>query len=414
MKHILRPYQRKAVDNILKAFEHHQGVFLVMPTGGGKTITFCNLVYEMQQIKPDYKAVLIAHRQELLKQISENLTRLEIGHGLIQAQNNTSPESAIQVCSIQTLVDRDLGFEPDLLIIDEAHRAVAQQYQDVIRCFPKAKRLCVSATPKRLDGKGFAKVASELVVGATVKELIADGHLVSPTIMQWRKKIHPGKTNYLIESLASLGKGRRGICFTKDLSESERYCSLLQREGYTVAILSHESPDRAEIVERFRQGDLEMVINTDILTEGFDLPELDLVVLTAETDSLTRYLQQVGRVMRPCANKRDPVIIDLGYNMWKHGEPTSDREWSLDGVKRRVIPNEELYSNGELENARRIYSNMLKKAEAFRRKADHAPWSSWARQNYAASAAMKMGVAEDLLVAALGWAPGKLKDRWYG
>jgi|GEM_PF-5498533 len=223
----LRKYQKDSIKNIQQAFaDGHQGVFLQIPTGGGKTPTFCGLIHAEQANNSDSKTLVIAHRSELLEQTSDKLNLFGVAHGIVQGTRNTNPKATVQVCSIQTIDHQELPFKPDLIVIDEAHRAVADSYQTVIQQAPKAKRLLTSATPKRTDGQGFTAMASKLIIGADIKQLIKEGHLVTPS--------HVALFADPVEAYKTHSRGKKTLIF----AISVEHCQILKQKFLDLGVTS--------------------------------------------------------------------------------------------------------------------------------------------------------------------------------
>lgn len=167
----LRDYQQAAIDSVQRSFESgSQGVFLCLPTGGGKTVIFTEII--RQAVEQGQRCVVLAHRGELIKQAGKTIDRTGLFHGVIKACDSTFPLAPIQIASVDSMRSRELPWEPDLIVVDEAHLAKANRYSSFFAKYPRARKLLVSATPVRADGTGFSDIADELIIGSTVLSLI--------------------------------------------------------------------------------------------------------------------------------------------------------------------------------------------------------------------------------------------------
>ena len=183
---ILRDYQSDSVNNIRGAYlERFKAPLLVLPTGGGKTVVFCDIARRTSEAGK--RVWILVHRVELLRQTSASLSKSDVDHGLINSKYTPNPEALVQVAGVQTLINRlDKQPPPDLIIIDEAHHATAGSWRKIIEYYPNAKVLGVTATPCRGDGKGLGEEAGgvfdSLVMGPQIPDLIDRGYLVKPIV----------------------------------------------------------------------------------------------------------------------------------------------------------------------------------------------------------------------------------------
>ncbi len=186
----LRRYQEIGVGEIRGAFARGiRRVLFVLPTGGGKTIVFCYIATEAA--RRGKRILILVHRQELVDQASRALKAMGVDHGVIAAGYRRTEAPAVQVASVMTMV-RQLGEDSfDLLVIDEAHHAIAGSWSRTVDGFPDAFVLGVTATPERLDGRGLRDRFDEMIVGPSVHDLISGGHLVRPSCMRLRHRISP-------------------------------------------------------------------------------------------------------------------------------------------------------------------------------------------------------------------------------
>lgn len=348
----LRDYQEKMVRDIDDAFQNgHHGVFAALPTGSGKTAVFCERIAQRMKAKPDTTTIIVVHTRELLDQVSERLTQYGLVNGIIQAgRNNPNPEALIQVCSILTICNRDLPFEPDEIVVDEAHRVMARSYRKLLERYPQARRLLISATPIRNDGIGFLPVATALIQGPSVAELQAQGHLVDVETVwpdkalrqRYRQATLPdNKYNRpeFREMVVEFYRRERGerfrqpmtVTFAANRRQALALREAFRRAGITSEVLTSGVPKtkRLRILEDFRLRLFENLIAVDIVSEGLDVPEIDILILARSMQSLPLYLQQVGRGMRPAPKKEGLLVMDCGWNHWRFGPVNLKREWKL-------------------------------------------------------------------------------------
>ena len=346
---MLRAYQTELIDRLRGALGRHHRVLAVMPTGAGKTHTFCTVV---QLAAARGKRVLImVHRAELIAQTVARLRAMGIVHG-VMAPNYRSTEAAVQVASIQSMLRRE--WAADLVIVDEAHHCGARSWQQVLGAYSEAHIIGWTATPQRLDGKGLNAVFDDMVIGPTIHELIGNGYLsqyrlfAPPTgvnladlkrragdyqIEQIEQRMSANRVLYAaVQNYLKYAEGRQAIAFCTTIKHAE-----LVREAFCSADIvaatidgTLKPNDRADLISRFRSGVIQVLISVELISEGFDVPACDCAILLRPTASLSVYLQQVGRALRPSV--RDAVILDCAGNSQTHGLPCEDREWSLHGV----------------------------------------------------------------------------------
>ncbi len=356
----LRHYQQEAINNIRQAYQDgSQGVFLVLPTGGGKTIVFSEILKRASE--KGTKAVILAHRQELIWQASEKLKWIGVPHGVIMGRYAINQSAPIQVCSIDSLRNRNLFFTPDFIVIDEAHLIRAKRYHDFIEKYPKARRLLVSATPFRLDGKGFDGLADQLVVGSTINELIESGHLIKPRILtsplgfdlssiKKRGKDYDEKEltfqmsasrviGDIVSHYQQYTPGKRAVCFAVSVEHSQKIVQGFREAGIPAEHLdgSKTEAERKAILRRLHEGTTKVVSNCNVLCEGWDEPSIECVILARPTQSEALYIQQAGRGLRTYEEigKTECVILDHAENVARHGSILDERDYSLDGISKK-------------------------------------------------------------------------------
>ncbi|MCL1493992.1 MAG: DEAD/DEAH box helicase [Pseudanabaena sp. Salubria-1] len=358
----IRDYQQDAIDKISDAW--NSGVTRVMfqmPTGTGKTVVFNQIV--KQELEKNSTVLIVAHREELIRQNVERLREhFRIEAGTIMGNHRTNPSRPVQVASIKTLDERDLSWlNPSLIIIDEAHHVPAQSYVRLLNKYQKAKILGVTATPIRLNGEGFTGLFDELITSKSIKEFIKDGHLADVQFIGrkqiWSKldlrNISTNNTgDYdstqlsrimrqdfvmadLIKSYVKDGEGKKMIVFAVDIDHSKDIVKRYEEAGFKAAHLdgTTKKSERKEIINKFKAGEIQILSNFDIVSEGFDVPDCQVVQLARPTKSLVVYLQQVGRCMRPSTSKPYCIVLDNVGLYQEFGSPKDDRPWTLKATK---------------------------------------------------------------------------------
>jgi superfamily II DNA or RNA helicase len=378
MTYQLRPYQSDLLDRLSQSWKAGmRSVMIQLPTGGGKTILFSHLV--AQTVKRGGLVLILAHREELITQAADKVQAITgIDPGIIKAGYKPEYSLPIQVASVQSLTRRLAHCHKfDLVVVDEAHHSTANSYRSILAHFPKSLILGVTATPIRLDGSGFRGLFDDLICGVTVKELIEIGSLSpfkyfaperSMSLAGVRKRGGDYRQNQIEEAnpaetvaadcLKAYGdylQDKRAVIFAVSVAHSISIACSFQSCGISAVHLDGNSdPDtRSQTMQGLREGGIKVLTNCALFDEGLDVPDLDGVILARPTASLGRYLQMVGRALRPSPNKDRSMIIDLAGNWERHGLPDDDRLWSLDGVKsvERISPFKKLRrkADGEVE-----------------------------------------------------------------
>ena len=360
----LRPYQAQIKKDIYDQWDYISNVMLQMPTGTGKTIVFTSIVRDIlnwcELNSPQSKILIIAHRKELIDQASDKLSN--INHGIIQSGRPMKLEFPIQVASIQTFMsrrnyDRMRTLQFDFIVIDEAHHAMAPGYQKLWEMYPNSKKLGVTATPWRMSHSGFTALFDNIVLSHNVEWFVNNGYLANydyisiPTRSNIQHEINNiSRTgvdgDYLVSELSSVcdkdkiraqlyksykqfADGKKGIIYAIDRKHAANIAELYACKGVSIAMIDGTTPaeERKAIIEEFKAGVVQIIVNVNIFSEGFDCPDIEFVQLARPTKSLSLYLQQVGRALRISPNKSTSVILDnVGlYN--RFGTPMANRHW---------------------------------------------------------------------------------------
>ena len=339
MKEIkLFDYQEDMKERIEKALRLHRSVMAQMPTGTGKTYLLTAVIDSFVSNNPKKNVWIVAHRRELVSQIDETVRKFHS----YSASNTASLLSSVKAMSIQWLMRHydEIEEEPGMIVIDEAHHALAKTYKEMWERFPKAKFLGLTATPCRLNGKGFTDLFDVLVQSWAVPEFISKGRLATYDFVSIKSD---GVTQRLIDSLQKRGadgdyqnkemdmllnkkpsierlyrsleeyaKNRKGIVYAINISHAQKITKLYQEHGVKAIAIDSKTPaaERQQDIEAFKKGDIQVLVNVDIFSEGFDCPDVEFVQLARPTLSLAKYLQMVGRGLRVAKGKKNCVIID--------------------------------------------------------------------------------------------------------
>lgn len=356
---ILRDYQNKGVRDIKTSYlSGAKSTLFVLPTGGGKTVLFTYIA--QAAARKGSKVLILVHRIELLRQTSLTLKKFGVRHGIINPKYRANYAEAVQVASVQTIVNRlhkiPIGF--DLCIVDEAHHATASTWAKVIEHY-NARTLGVTATPCRSDGKGLGRKAGglfdDLVLGPSMGSLIDAGYLVKPRCFAPPPKVdlsgvkstggdynkkqlaeatdRPTITGDAVEHYRSLAHGRPAVAFCVSIKHAEHVASAFRAHGYRAFAVSGktDADERDRILAGLGNGSVDIVASCDLISEGTDIPAIGAAILLRPTQSTGLYLQQVGRALRTADGKSDAIILDHVGNIIRHGMPDADRDWTLDG-----------------------------------------------------------------------------------
>ena len=331
-------YQEDMKVRIEKALHLHRSVMAQMPTGTGKTYLLTAVIDSFVSNNPKEKVWIVAHRRELVSQIDETVRKFHS----YSASNTSSLLSSVKAMSIQWLMRHydEIEEEPGMIVIDEAHHALAKTYKEMWERFPNAKFLGLTATPCRLNGKGFTDLFDVLVQSWSVPEFISKGRLATYDFVSIKSD---GVTQRLIDSLQKrgadgdyqnkemdmllnkkpsierlyrsleeYGKDRKGIVYAINISHAQKITKLYQEHGVKAIAIDSKTPamERQQDIEAFKKGAIQVLVNVDIFSEGFDCPDVEFVQLARPTLSLAKYLQMVGRGLRVAKGKKNCVIID--------------------------------------------------------------------------------------------------------
>ena len=387
----LRPYQNKAIEDIRHHFSRgKKRILLVAPTGSGKTVIASSMMQKAKE-RSNFN-LFVAHRRELVMQCSRKLSDFGLNHGVIMAQKSPNMMADIQVASIQTFAsrkDRDDFIKPkaDVIILAEAHRSVSGQFQELIKVYPNAFIIGLTATPCRNDGRGLGNVYEELVEAGSIKELTKLGYLVpnrivAPTIPDlqkirivagdYEKKALTQKMNTaklvgdIVTHWIKFGEDRPSVVFATSIAHSKHICNIFNQNGVKAGHIDSKQTEleRETQLANLNSGKIKILCNCQILTEGWDQPKISCVIIARPTKSYPLYLQMIGRTLRPYTNKKDTLIIDHSGCVYEHGFPEDAGNWTLSTkkpkTKDRIKDPKLLKSNHSLVLNATKFTNLLK------------------------------------------------------
>jgi DNA repair protein RadD len=359
----LRPYQSAGVESIrVKIRGGARRVLVVAPTGAGKTVIFSHVV--AGALSRGKRCLVVAHRRELINQayaklLANGLPESEVGV-IMGGDARRRPAAPIQVGSIDTLRNRAKP-PADLVIIDEAHRALSKSYTDLVEAYPDAVHAGFTATPFRADNRGLGDLYEALVVVATPRVLIGEGYLVEPRVWTVPASKLPDLSGVRVkggdyderELAAAVDRsslvgdivdhwrkhaaGVRTVAFAVSVEHSKHIAEQFRAAGVAAEHLDGETPtaERDAILGRLERGETLVVSNCGVLCEGWDQPSVKCCILARPTKSTGLYLQQAGRILRPWQNAR-AVVLDHAGCAAAHGLPQDEREYSLEGGRKRA------------------------------------------------------------------------------
>lgn len=349
----LRPRQIKAIEDITAAYRAgYKAPILVMPTGGGKTHTAVEIV--RKAVAKGRRVWFMAHLREILDATAKRLIAERMHHGFIMAGRLADRRQQVQIVSVQTAVRRlDRLERPDLIIIDEAHLAVAATYQDVIKwAGPTCWRLLLTASPIRLDGRGMGEIADIIIPTCGSAELIAEGLLApikyyapsTPDLSEVQTVAgeynqgqlaaamdRPRITGSAVEHYIKLARNRPAVAFCVSVEHANHVAEQFRLAGFRAVAISGDTDPviREAALADVQAGRLDVVCNCQLWVAGVDAPAVSCIIQLAPTQSLVKYLQSIGRGLRAYPGKDCCVVLDHAGNSGRHGSPLDEREWSL-------------------------------------------------------------------------------------
>lgn len=341
----LYDYQSELVSKARKSLaKGHQGVLIQSPPGSGKSV----VIAEIARLTTDKgnRVMFLVHRKELVEQITETFRKNEVD---------------LNLCTIMTVTkvaNRLLKIpKPSLIITDETHHSRAKTYRRIYDFYSDVPRLGFTATPWRMNGKGFDDIYSEMIEGKSVKWLIENNRLApyeyysipEADIGKLKKSSTGDYTNQSIEkalknsifgdvvkNYVEIASEQKTIIYAHSIEYSQKFADEFKSEGIEAVHVDSNTPasERDSIMNDFRNGKIKVLCNVDLISEGFDVPDCTCVIMARPTDSLVLFLQQSMRCMRYQPNKT-ATIIDHVANYTRHFLPDTDRDWSLQGFEKK-------------------------------------------------------------------------------
>lgn len=357
---ILRPYQTRAIDLLRDAWKAgKRAPILVLATGSGKTVIAAEIIRRV--LDQDGRVLFLAPRRELVYQAVDKLRDVGVDAGLLMAGEDVNAYRECQVASVDTLVSRLLRkkhrdpppiITPDLVIYDEAHLYVTKTRRKLLDLWSDARRVGLTATPSRKDGRALELLADDLIEPISVAELTEQGFLcpakyytLSEPDLERVKTVagdwHQGQledacaplVGDIVTTWLEKAGGRRTIVFGITIAHSAALSAAFQRAGVAAEHVDARTPleERNGIMARYKSGSTQVLTNCFLAAYGFDAPETACIVLARPTKSLVLYLQMLGRGLRPAKDHEDCLILDHSGAVHWHGLATDPREWTLEG-----------------------------------------------------------------------------------
>lgn len=340
----LRDYQQELLDNIrCSMINGNKSIVVQSPPRSGKTVVMSEIAKNATQ--KCNTVIFCVHRREILAQVRASF------------ESNGVDMSLVILETPQTLVRRlNKTRPPDIFLVDEAHRIKGKTYMKLLEAFDASYKLFFTGTPTRLDGKGFEDVADDIILGKSVKWLQDNGNIskfryFSNNLIDTSKlkksmgeytngsiddaldnKIHGD----VIKHYQKLADGMQAIVYVHSVAMANEVASEFNKHGYTAeAVSGKTSPKiRDATVDKFRNKELQILVNVELFTEGIDLPDVDVCIMLRPTASLALYLQFAMRPLNPREGKT-AILIDHVGNVHKHGLPNAERGWSLAGKSKK-------------------------------------------------------------------------------
>lgn len=358
----LREYQEDAIVGLSQSFgSGNKKLILQSATGSGKTVMASAIV--QRTVEKGNSVLFLAHRRELISQCSNKLHDFGIDHGIIMAGQHSEYWHPVQVASVDTLRARAISSNkitlPDaqVVIIDECHRSLSRTYRTIIDRYPESVILGLTATPCRGDGLGLGHIYQDMVCAPSIKRLTDDGHLVparyfAPSVPDLKGvKTTAGDYNAkqlaarmdtaklvgdVVENWLNIAKGKTTVVFASSVQHSINLMESFEAAGINAGHIDGDTPaeERDLTLKKLASGEIQVLCNCLVLTEGWDCPSAEVCVLARPTKSLGLYLQMVGRVLRPMDGKNEALIIDHSGAVYQHGFVEDEFSWDLDPKKK--------------------------------------------------------------------------------
>jgi DNA repair protein RadD len=362
----LRDYQRAVVERIATAIQGGgRRLLLPAPTGSGKTVIAAQVAADAAAA--NQRVLFLVHRRELVQQASRKLYDVGLDHGIIAAGFPARSDAPIQVASIGTLHRRAVRSsamplpEAEMLVVDEAHHAPARTWARIIKSYPSAVVFGLTATPCRADGRGLGTLFECLIECPSIRELIELGYLVPTRVFaptkpdlegirtvagdfdedQLEERLDkPVLVGDIVTHWHRLADRRRTVVFAISRAHAVHLRDEFARSGAVACYLDGDTPaqQRDSMLADLKTGTVEVLVNVGVLTEGWDQPEVQCIVLARPTKSFGLYRQIVGRGLRPAPGKDHLLVLDHAGATHMHGPVETDVIWTLpEGERARPV-----------------------------------------------------------------------------
>ncbi len=340
----LRPYQAEAKAAVFEQWDKGSlKTLLVLPTGCGKTIVFAKVAEDC--VRQGYRVLILAHRGELLEQAADKIKKsTNLGCATEKAEQTCLGSwFRITVGSVQSM-QREKRLSQfsenyfNVIIIDEAHHCISDGYQKVLQHFPSAKVLGVTATPDRGDMRNLGEFFESLAYEYTLPKAIREGYLSPIKAMTIPLQLDLSGVSIqsgdfkagdiataldpylhqIADEMMKYCRDRKTVVFLPLVKTSQKFKEILNEKGFKAAEVNGESKDRAEVLEAFDKGEYNVLCNSMLLTEGWDCPSVDCVIVLRPTKVRSLYSQMVGRGTRLCEGKSHLLLLDFLWHTERH------------------------------------------------------------------------------------------------
>ncbi|WP_323703178.1 DEAD/DEAH box helicase family protein [Staphylococcus nepalensis] len=335
----LRDYQEELVNGLYNSMSKgNKNIMVQSPAGSGKSVTMSEIA--RRATEKGNRVLFIVHRRELVSQIKGTFIANDVDMDLCHVG---------MVQTVANRIKKDKEPTPAIILVDEAHHALAKTYTDIFEHFPNAFVYGFTATPWRMSNKGFTDIFEDLILGKTVQWLIDNERLApfkyySKNLMNDNKLKHKSTGDFSNESISlalepqiygdvidnykKFAKDKKTIIYTHNVESSKEVAEKLNDNGYNALQVDGKTPkqQRELAMELFREGKVNILVNAELYGEGVDVPDCECVILLRPTESLTLFIQQTMRAMRYQPNKQ-AIIIDHVGNYVRHGLPNTEHGW---------------------------------------------------------------------------------------
>lgn len=355
---ILRPYQTELIDQCREAMRNGaSNIVITAPCGSGKTVFMTHMLKSAAE--KGISSIFCLHRRELINQTIKAFNDEKLSHGIISSGYPTNSEPLVQIASIQTLSRRLSEIKkPKLVVYDECHHIASSSWARIKLALGAKFNIGLTATPERLDGKGLCHHFDTLIQGPSTDKLIYNGYLSDykvfapggPNLKGIRKIGGDYQKSPLALAMNTLtgdivneykkhALGKQTLIFAVTIKHSIEIAKAFNEAGFTCNHVDGETNknDRDRLVKSFTKKEFPLLTNCELFGEGFNVENIECVILARPTASLSLYRQQVGRALRIAEGKQKAIILDMAGNVHRHGAPSDEIIWSLEGKKNRQL-----------------------------------------------------------------------------